>query len=55
MTIERIAHYINGHITSGGATRHQDVTNPAAGQVTAQVALANRGGLGAEFVMPTAK
>ncbi|WP_192035131.1 CoA-acylating methylmalonate-semialdehyde dehydrogenase [Halomonas sp. YLGW01] len=42
MTIQRIEHYINGHKTNGGADRHQDVTNPATGQVTARVALASQ-------------
>ncbi|WP_458527042.1 CoA-acylating methylmalonate-semialdehyde dehydrogenase [Onishia taeanensis] len=42
MTIERIEHYINGHKTNGEADRHQDVTNPATGQVTGRVALASQ-------------
>ncbi|WP_016855411.1 CoA-acylating methylmalonate-semialdehyde dehydrogenase [Halomonas smyrnensis] len=42
MTSERIEHYINGHKTNGEADRHQDVTNPATGQVTGRVALASR-------------
>ena len=42
MTINRIEHYINGHNTKGVADHHQDVTNPATGQVTGQVALASQ-------------
>jgi malonate-semialdehyde dehydrogenase (acetylating)/methylmalonate-semialdehyde dehydrogenase len=36
-----IAHYINGQVTSGSSTRQQDVFNPATGQVSGHVALAN--------------
>ena len=36
-----IAHYINGQHTSGENTQTQDVFNPATGDVTGQVALAN--------------
>ena len=36
-----IAHYVQGAATSGTSTRHQAVTNPATGAVSAQVALAN--------------
>ena len=36
-----IAHYIQGAATSGTSARHQAVTNPATGAVSAQVALAN--------------
>lgn len=42
MTIKRIEHYINGHKTNGVADSHQEVTNPATGQVTGQVALASQ-------------
>lgn len=35
-----IQHYINGARTSAGSTRKQDVTNPATGEVTGQVLLA---------------
>ncbi|MFG6137411.1 CoA-acylating methylmalonate-semialdehyde dehydrogenase [Halomonas sp. B23F22_10] len=42
MTSERIEHYINGHKTNGVDDRYQDVTNPATGQVTGQVALASQ-------------
>jgi malonate-semialdehyde dehydrogenase (acetylating)/methylmalonate-semialdehyde dehydrogenase len=36
-----IGHYIQGAATNGQSTRHQAVTNPATGQVTGQVMLAN--------------
>ncbi|MEN9329773.1 MAG: hypothetical protein RLZZ484_961, partial [Pseudomonadota bacterium] len=36
-----IGHYIQGATTNGQSTRHQGVTNPATGQVTGQVMLAN--------------
>jgi len=42
MTTERIEHYINGHKTNGVDDRYQDVTNPATGKVTGQVALATQ-------------
>ena len=42
MSTQRIEHYINGHISSGDSSRHQDVTNPATGQVTGRVLLAQR-------------
>ncbi len=37
-----IAHYINGQLITGSSARTQHVTNPSTGQVTGQVALANR-------------
>lgn len=42
MTDATIHHYINGQISSGTGSQTQDVFNPATGQVTGQVALANR-------------
>lgn len=36
-----IAHYIHGRLTAGKSGRTQNVTNPASGAVTGQVALAN--------------
>ncbi|MBD3641256.1 MAG: CoA-acylating methylmalonate-semialdehyde dehydrogenase [Marinobacter sp.] len=42
MTQATIQHYINGEISSGISGQAQDVFNPATGQVTGQVALANR-------------
>ena len=41
MSTPHIGHYINGTQTTGTSSRHQAVTNPATGAVTAQVALAN--------------
>ena len=41
MSTPHIGHYINGTQTTGTSSRHQAVTNPAKGAVTAQVALAN--------------
>jgi len=41
MSPPHIGHYINGTQTTGISSRHQAVTNPATGAVTAQVALAN--------------
>ena len=41
MSTPHIGHYINGTQTTGTPSRHQAVTNPATGAVTAQVALAN--------------
>ncbi|MCE8016181.1 CoA-acylating methylmalonate-semialdehyde dehydrogenase [Halomonas sp. MCCC 1A17488] len=43
MTQHTITHYINGQMTAGEAGRHQDVYNPATGQVSGRVALASRG------------
>ena len=40
-SIERIQHFIGGHIASGQSQRTQDVFNPATGAVTGRVALAN--------------
>ncbi|WP_252107044.1 MULTISPECIES: CoA-acylating methylmalonate-semialdehyde dehydrogenase [unclassified Halomonas] len=37
-----IQHYINGQRVDGDAAEHQGVTNPATGQTTGQVALANQ-------------
>jgi malonate-semialdehyde dehydrogenase (acetylating)/methylmalonate-semialdehyde dehydrogenase len=39
--ITAIAHYIHGQVTPGTSGRAQDVFNPATGQVTGSVALAN--------------
>ncbi|MGB0957773.1 MAG: aldehyde dehydrogenase family protein, partial [Litorivicinus sp.] len=39
--IQRINHFISGTVTPGSSERFQDVTNPATGEVTGQVALAN--------------
>lgn len=41
MTEATIHHYINGQISPGTGSQTQDVFNPATGQVTGQVALAN--------------
>jgi malonate-semialdehyde dehydrogenase (acetylating)/methylmalonate-semialdehyde dehydrogenase len=41
MSEATIQHYINGKITAGGSDQTQAVYNPATGQVTGQVALAN--------------
>ncbi len=41
MTDATIQHYINGQISPGTGIQTQDVFNPATGQVTGQVALAN--------------
>ena len=41
MSTTQIGHYINGAPACGQSTRHQPVTNPATGAVTAQVALAD--------------
>ena len=38
---QRVEHFVNGQLTAGTSTRVQDVTNPATGAITAQVALAN--------------
>ncbi|WP_026819027.1 CoA-acylating methylmalonate-semialdehyde dehydrogenase [Arthrobacter castelli] len=37
-----IAHFINGEVTSGSGSRSQDVFNPATGQVTGELRLANQ-------------
>jgi malonate-semialdehyde dehydrogenase (acetylating)/methylmalonate-semialdehyde dehydrogenase len=37
----RIEHFINGAVTASNGDRSQDVTNPATGEVSAQVALAS--------------
>ncbi|QJQ96536.1 MULTISPECIES: CoA-acylating methylmalonate-semialdehyde dehydrogenase [Halomonadaceae] len=42
MTHTMIDHHINGNVSPGQAKNRQDVTNPATGQVTGQVALATR-------------
>ncbi len=39
--IQRINHFISGTVAPGSSERFQDVTNPATGEVTGQVALAN--------------
>lgn len=54
MTISNIDHYINDHMTSGDSTRRQEVTNPATGQVTGQVALASRADVDAAVAAATA-
>jgi malonate-semialdehyde dehydrogenase (acetylating)/methylmalonate-semialdehyde dehydrogenase len=41
MTVTSIAHFISGHTTAGTSTRAQDVFNPATGEVTGRVSLAN--------------
>ncbi len=41
MSVPTIGHYIQGQTTSGTSSRLQDVFNPATGQVTGHVALAN--------------
>jgi malonate-semialdehyde dehydrogenase (acetylating) / methylmalonate-semialdehyde dehydrogenase len=41
MPTANIPHFINGQRTAGGASRAQDVFNPATGAVSARVALAN--------------
>lgn len=41
MKLTNIDHYINGQIISGASGRHQDVYNPASGEVTGRVALAS--------------
>ena len=41
MTVTSIAHYISGQTTAGTSTRAQDVFNPATGEVTGRVSLAN--------------
>nr|WP_136443176.1 CoA-acylating methylmalonate-semialdehyde dehydrogenase [Pacificoceanicola onchidii] len=41
MTIQDIGHYINGQTTFAGTSRTQEVFNPATGDVTGQVALAD--------------
>jgi len=41
MTTASISHFINGQLSSGDSGQTQDVFNPATGQVTGQVALAN--------------
>src|SRR5579862_3967507 len=38
--MKAIGHYINGQFITGSGTRHQDVFNPATGEVTARVAFA---------------
>ncbi|MBA2781196.1 CoA-acylating methylmalonate-semialdehyde dehydrogenase [Billgrantia kenyensis] len=42
MSQNTIAHYIAGQMTTGESGRHQEVYNPATGQVSGQVALASR-------------
>ncbi|WP_111414830.1 CoA-acylating methylmalonate-semialdehyde dehydrogenase [Billgrantia lactosivorans] len=42
MTQNTITHYIDGQMTADESGRHQDVYNPATGQVSGQVALASR-------------
>ncbi|WP_026820134.1 CoA-acylating methylmalonate-semialdehyde dehydrogenase [Arthrobacter castelli] len=37
-----IAHFINGEVTAGSGSRSQDVFNPATGQVTGELRLANQ-------------
>jgi malonate-semialdehyde dehydrogenase (acetylating)/methylmalonate-semialdehyde dehydrogenase len=41
MTVTSIAHFISGQTTAGTSTRAQDVFNPATGEVTGRVSLAN--------------
>jgi malonate-semialdehyde dehydrogenase (acetylating)/methylmalonate-semialdehyde dehydrogenase len=41
MTVTAIAHFISGQTTAGTSTRAQDVFNPATGEVTGRVSLAN--------------
>ncbi|MDZ4145522.1 MAG: CoA-acylating methylmalonate-semialdehyde dehydrogenase [Burkholderiales bacterium] len=41
MSIANIDHFIAGHVVPGASGRSQSVTNPATGQVTGKVALAN--------------
>jgi malonate-semialdehyde dehydrogenase (acetylating) / methylmalonate-semialdehyde dehydrogenase len=41
MSVPTIGHYIQGQTTAGTSARQQDVFNPATGQVTGHVALAN--------------
>ena len=41
MTVTSIAHFISGQTTAGTSTRVQDVFNPATGEVTGRVSLAN--------------
>ena len=52
--IATIGHVINGQVTPGSSNRRQDVTNPATGAVTAQVALANTADV-AQAVAPEAR
>ena len=40
MSLAHIGHFINGQVRPGQSGRSQDVTNPATGQITAMVALA---------------
>ncbi|MHB0777057.1 CoA-acylating methylmalonate-semialdehyde dehydrogenase [Halomonas sp. WWR20] len=54
MTISSIDHYINDHMTAGDSTRRQDVTNPATGKTTGQVALASRADVDAAVAAATA-
>ena len=46
MSTANIHHAINGQVSAGGATRFQDVYNPATGAVTGRVALANAADVG---------
>jgi malonate-semialdehyde dehydrogenase (acetylating) / methylmalonate-semialdehyde dehydrogenase len=45
--MKTIAHHIAGSLSHGTSTRQQDVFNPALGQVTGRVLLANRADVGA--------
>ena len=46
MSTANIHHAINGQVRAGGASRFQDVYNPATGAVTGRVALANAADVG---------